>query len=111
MAQVDLRSRLLNCQKCSLCTNGFPVHGEGPAKAIIMLVGEAPGKEEHTSGKPFIGKAGIELNKLLSYAGIKRENVYVTNSVKHWPGQGNPAPKAEYIKACREYLVFFIFIF
>ena len=62
-----------------------PVFGEGPDKPLLMLVGEAPGREETAAGKPFVGKAGRQLNELLERARIDRSGVYVTNAVKFRP--------------------------
>ncbi len=62
-----------------------PVFGEGPDKPMLMLIGEAPGREEAESGRPFVGKAGKQLDEMLSLAGIARERVFVTNAVKFRP--------------------------
>jgi len=63
----------------------FPVIGEGSHQAKIMLVGEAPGKNEAATGRPFCGAAGRILDQLLASAEIKREEVYITNIVKDRP--------------------------
>jgi len=63
----------------------FPVIGEGSHHAKIMFVGEAPGKNEALTGRPFVGAAGKFLDELLDSAGIKREDVYITNIVKDRP--------------------------
>lgn len=65
--------------------NSLPVVGEGSHRAKIMLVGEAPGKNEAATGRPFCGAAGKVLDALLNSAGIKRQNVYITNIVKDRP--------------------------
>lgn len=75
----------------------FPVIGEGSHDAKIMFVGEAPGRNEAKTGRPFCGTAGKVLDELLSHAGIKREDVYITNIVKDRP-QENRDPTAEEIK-------------
>ena len=63
-----------------------PVFGEGNAQnPIIMFIGEAPGREEAASGRPFVGKAGKQLDGMLALAGIDRSGVFVTNSVKYRP--------------------------
>ena len=62
-----------------------PVFGEGPAGAGVVLIGEAPGGEETAAGRPFVGKAGKQLNELLALAGLDRESLYVTNTVKYRP--------------------------
>lgn len=65
--------------------NFFPVIGEGSHDAKIMFVGEAPGRNEAKTGKPFCGAAGKVLDQLLGHVGIKRESVYITNIVKDRP--------------------------
>src|SRR5688572_21619434 len=63
----------------------FPVIGDGSHTAKIMFVGEAPGKNEAATGRPFVGAAGKILDQLLESAGIKRSDVYITNIVKDRP--------------------------
>ncbi len=72
----------------------FPVIGEGSHTAKIMFVGEAPGKNEAATGRPFAGAAGRVLNELLASVGIPREDVYITNVVKDRPPQNrDPNPE------------------
>lgn len=72
----------------------FPVIGEGSERASIMFVGEAPGKNEAATGRPFCGASGRVLDELLASAGIRREEVYITNIVKDRPPQNrDPLPK------------------
>ena len=61
------------------------VHGEGEIGARVMLVGEAPGEQETLQGRPFVGKAGKNLNEFLELAGMERDQLYVTNAVKFRP--------------------------
>jgi len=75
------------------------VFGGGPADAKIMLVGEAPGFMEDKSGFPFVGAAGKNLDMLLQTAGLKRENVYITNVVLSRP-PNNRAPLNDEIETC-----------
>ena len=71
----------------------FPVIGEGSHSAAIMFVGEAPGENEAKTGRPFCGRAGKLLDSLLDSAGIKREDVYITNIVKDRPPKNrDPLP-------------------
>lgn len=71
----------------------FPVIGEGSHDAEIMFIGEAPGKNEAATGRPFVGAAGKILTQLLEEVGIKREQVYITNIVKDRPPQNrDPLP-------------------
>ncbi len=75
----------------------FPVIGEGSHDAKIMFVGEAPGRNEAKTGRPFCGTAGKVLDELLEHVKIKREDVYITNIVKDRPQQ-NRDPLPEEIK-------------
>lgn len=81
----------------------FPVIGEGSHFAKIMFVGEAPGRNEAKTGRPFVGAAGKILNELLESVGVKREDVYITNIVKDRPPQ-NRDPLPEEIKAYGSFL-------
>ena len=100
----EIEKEVLRCKKCPLWrTRTKPVVGEGDPKAKIMFIGEAPGASEDASGRPFCGAAGKVLDELLEEAGIKREEVYITNILKCRP-PGNRNPKAEEIKACTPYL-------
>jgi uracil-DNA glycosylase family 4 len=81
----------------------FPVIGEGNHNADIMFVGEAPGKNEAATGRPFCGAAGKVLDKLLASCGIKRESVYITNIVKDRPPM-NRDPLPEEIEAYGPFL-------
>lgn len=70
------------------------VFGEGAADADLMIVGEAPGEDEDLSGRPFVGRAGQLLDKVLASVEIERDDVYVTNLVKHRPpANRNPRPE------------------
>jgi DNA polymerase len=86
------------------------VFGEGPRKARIMLLGEMPGDREDVEGEPFVGPAGALLDKALADAGLQRDEVYVTNVVKHfrWEPRGkrrlHKKPGAGHIEACRPWL-------
>jgi DNA polymerase len=75
---------------CETCTQLVP--GEGPATASVVIVGEAPGAREDQAGRPFVGNAGKLLDGLLAEAGMRREDVYITNVVKARP-PGNRDPK------------------
>jgi hypothetical protein len=72
-----------NCQKCELSqTRNKTVPGIGPDNARLVFIGEAPGADEDASGIPFVGKAGRHLDKILTAAGFKREEVYICNILK-----------------------------
>jgi len=73
------------CQGCPLFANATQtVFGEGPRTAPLVLVGEQPGDQEDRQGVPFVGPAGRVLWQCLEQAGIQRDDVYVTNAVKHF---------------------------
>ncbi|MDP9363015.1 MAG: uracil-DNA glycosylase [Chloroflexota bacterium] len=92
------------CPKCELArTRTKAVPGEGPPKARVMLIGEGPGWHEDQQGRPFVGNAGKFLNELLGKAGLRREDVFVTNVVKCRP-PGNRDPLPDEIAACATYL-------
>lgn len=100
----SLRQKILTCRLCRLCentTNAVP--GEGNPKAEILFIGEAPGRKEDLEGKPFIGAAGKFLNELLASINLKREDVFITNIVKHRP-PNNRDPREDEVMACFSYL-------
>lgn len=102
---TELKETLLECRGCDLCgqkTNY--VFGEGPARAELMFVGEAPGAEEDKQGRPFVGRAGQLLTKIIESIGLKRENVFITNILKCRPPENrNPLPSE--IAACSPCLI------
>ena len=104
-AYAELVKKIAECRRCPLHrSRKNPVPGEGPLDAEVMFVGEAPGKNEDEQGRPFVGAAGSLLNKLLAEAGLRREEVYITNVVKCRP-PGNRDPTDEEIEACLPYLL------
>ena len=78
--------------------------GEGPLNAKIMMVGQNPGAEEDACGRPFVGRAGKYLTKTLVEYGIKREDVFITNIVKH-TSPNNRKPYPDEVAACLPYLM------
>jgi uracil-DNA glycosylase family protein len=103
-----LRDEAANCRACPLWKDATQtVFGEGPQAAQMMLVGEQPGDKEDLAGKPFVGPAGLMLDRALEEAGIERPKVYVTNAVKHFKfvPRGkirlHQKPTTSEIKACR----------
>jgi DNA polymerase len=99
------------CMACDLYKNATQaVMGEGPPQAAVFFVGEQPGDQEDLSGRPFVGPAGKVFDEALSEAGIARDEVYVTNVVKHfkWVPRGNrrihAKPNAGEVRACRPWL-------
>lgn len=102
---ADLQRKYASCTKCELNTNRIKfVYGEGDPYARMMLIGEAPGEQENLSGRPFVGDAGLLLNKMLAAIKIRREDIYITNIVKCRP-PANRNPLAEERLACLPYLV------
>jgi DNA polymerase len=106
-----LREAAAGCRACDLWQRGTQtVFGEGARDARVMFVGEQPGDKEDIIGKPFVGPAGAVLDKALVAAGIDRNEVYVTNVVKHfkWEPRGkrriHKKPNALQITACRPWL-------
>lgn len=83
---------------------GMIVRGVGPVPADGMGVGEAPGGQEHVSGRPFVGKAGGVLTAYLRAVGIPRGEIFLTNLYPFWPGQGNPDPTEEQIRGAEHHL-------
>lgn len=92
------------CTNCRLCkTRIRAVPGEGSKNASIMFVGEAPGEQEDSQGRPFVGAAGKLLTELLGSMNLRREDVYITNVVKCRPPNNRP-PRKDEREACRPYL-------
>jgi uracil-DNA glycosylase len=108
---VSLREAAAECTACPLYRNATQtVFGEGPERAVVMLVGEQPGDAEDIAGHPFVGPAGKLLDRCLAEAGIDRSQTYVTNAVKHfkWVPRGtrriHSKPSAVEIEACFPWL-------
>ena len=100
------------CKACDLWRRATQaVFGEGRPDSKVMFIGEVPGDREDREGKPFMGPAGNLLDKALVEAGIDRDQVYLTNAVKHfnWEERGkrriHKKPKASEIAACRPWLL------
>ena len=101
---AEIREEVSTCKACSLCEGRTNVvFGEGNPHARVMIIGEAPGKNEDLQGKPFVGAAGKFLDELLEVAGLKREVVFIANVLKCRP-PSNRNPKPEEIEACATFL-------
>ncbi|HZS06241.1 MAG TPA: uracil-DNA glycosylase family protein [Blastocatellia bacterium] len=101
----DIRADLGVCQRCKLWeTRANLVFGEGNPKAELMFVGEAPGADEDATGRPFVGRAGQLLTKMIEAIGLRREDVYIANILKSRP-PGNRNPEADEIAACKPFLL------
>jgi DNA polymerase len=81
------------CKICKIGTSGMPVPGEGNADADIVFLGEAPGKNEAKTGRPFIGRSGKLLRRMITDAGLLEKDVYITSPVKYLPDRGTPTKK------------------
>ncbi|MBI2406798.1 MAG: uracil-DNA glycosylase [Gemmatimonadetes bacterium] len=101
----DVAAHIASCHGCTLYqTAKNHVPGEGNPTAGFVCVGEAPGQTEDELGRPFVGRAGELLTKILEAIAFKREDVFICNVLKHRPpGNRNPAP--DEIKACSPYLM------
>lgn len=100
-----LIKRIMGCTFCPLYkgrTQAVP--GEGNRKAELMFVGEAPGRDEDIQGRPFVGRAGQLLTRIIQAMGFEREEVYIANVIKCRPPE-NRTPKPDEVKACSPYLV------
>lgn len=93
-----------DCERCRLCAGRTrTVPGEGPADARLLVVGEGPGKTEDETGRPFVGRAGELLTKILEAIELPRDRVYICNVVKCRPPD-NRLPQYDEITACVPYL-------
>jgi uracil-DNA glycosylase len=106
-----LREAVQGCRGCSLYERATQaVFGEGRARARVMMVGEQPGDEEDVAGQPFVGPAGRLLDQMMEAAGLPRDQVYLTNAVKHfkWKPRGkrrmHQKPSASEVSACKPWL-------
>ena len=105
MSLEELNYQIYDCRKCRLWQGAkHAVPGEGLINAKVMIVGQNPGAEEDELGRPFVGRAGKYLTKTLLEFGIKREEVFITNIVKHVTPQ-NRKPLLDEVQACVPYLV------
>ena len=95
MSIEEIQMQIYGCKKCPLWQGAkHAVPGEGPLNARVMIVGQNPGSDEDETGRPFIGRAGKYLTKTLAEFGINREEVFITNIVKHVsPGNRKPLSK------------------
>ncbi|RFT15393.1 MAG: Uracil-DNA glycosylase, family 4 [Candidatus Saccharicenans subterraneus] len=97
--------KIMSCQACPLFkgrTQAVP--GEGNRQAKLMFVGEAPGRDEDLQGRPFVGRAGQLLTKIIQAMGFSRDQVYIANVIKCRPPE-NRTPRPDEVKACSPYLL------
>ena len=101
---AELEALVANFDGCSLKRTAKSLcFGRGSASAHVMLIGEAPGRDEDLQGKPFVGRAGQLLDRMLASIGLSEEHVYITNTV-YWRPPGNRTPTPEEIEACAPFL-------
>ena len=100
----DISDFIGDCHRCALGdTRTTLVFGVGDSHARVMLIGEAPGRNEDLKGEPFVGPAGQLLNELLEHAGLSRDEVYIANVLKCRP-PGNRDPEQVEIETCTPFL-------
>lgn len=90
---TEISKEIEKCRECRKGKSGKAVVGEGSPNAKIMFIGEAPGRKEAETGRPFIGRSGQLLTKLLQTIGIDRKDVFITSPVKYYPGKRAPTAK------------------
>ena len=101
----DIRTDIGECVRCPLHQGrNTIVHTEGKATARLMFVGEAPGADEDASGRPFVGRAGQLLNKIIEAIGLKREDVLIGNVNRCRP-PGNRTPTTDEAHTCKPFLL------
>jgi len=101
----DFYQQIKNCKKCHLYrTRTNFVFGVGDPEANLMLIGEAPGREEDLQGEPFVGAAGKLLDKMLAAINFKREDIFIANILKCRPPE-NRDPHPDEIETCKPYLL------
>jgi DNA polymerase len=104
LQQLDA-GEVKGCTRCRLCeTRTHTVFGEGDPDSRIFFIGEGPGENEDLQGRPFVGRAGDLLNRMIAAMGLKREQVFIANIVKCRPPQ-NRAPAPDEVETCTPYLV------
>lgn len=105
MKLKSLERKIKKCKKCSLYkTANKPVPGEGPYNTKLMFIGLAPGKTENITGKPFSGRSGKFLDKILKNNHINKKKIFITSILKHYLPK-NRVPKKEEIYACLPYTI------
>jgi DNA polymerase len=101
---ADIRADIGECTRCELSRKRTKlVFGEGNPQAVLMFVGEGPGQDEDRTGRPFVGRSGQLLTKIIEAMQLQREDVYIGNVVKCRP-PGNRTPLPEEIETCRPFL-------
>ncbi len=101
----EIRSNLGECTRCGLCSGRKNiVFGVGSPDADLVIVGEAPGREEDIKAEPFVGRSGQLLNRMLEAIGLSREDIYICNVIKCRPPE-NRNPTAAEVETCEPFLI------
>jgi uracil-DNA glycosylase family 4 len=101
---AELEALLAQFEGCTLKRTAKSLcFARGSASARVMLIGEAPGRDEDLQGKPFVGRAGQLLDRMLAAIGLAEEHVYITNTI-YWRPPGNRTPTPQEIEACAPFL-------
>jgi len=102
----ELKREVLSCTRCSLAkTRNHVIFGEGNISAPVFIIGEAPGRDEDLQGRPFVGRSGQLLDKILEACGFNRsEHIFISNIIKCRP-PGNRVPMPEETASCKPYLM------
>ena len=104
MSLSEIREELGDCRRCKLCEErNSIVFGEGNPDARLVFVGEGPGRDEDAQGRPFVGRAGQLLTKIIKAMKLEREDVYICNVVKCRP-PGNRNPEPDEVASCEPFL-------
>lgn len=100
----ELHQKALACRRCRLCeTRNKVVFGDGNPRSGLVFVGEAPGRDEDEQGRPFVGRAGQLLTKMIEAMGLRREDIYIANCLKCRPPE-NRNPEPDEIALCQPIL-------
>ncbi len=100
----EIREELGDCTRCRLCeTRKNIVFGEGNPRARLVFVGEGPGRDEDIQGRPFVGRAGQLLTKIIQAMKLERKDVYICNVIKCRP-PGNRNPEPDEVASCEPFL-------
>ena len=101
----EIREELGDCTRCRLCeTRKSIVFGEGNPRARLVFVGEGPGRDEDIQGRPFVGRAGQLLTRIIQAMKLERKDVYICNVVKCRP-PGNRNPEPDEVASCEPFLI------
>ncbi|MBN2374307.1 uracil-DNA glycosylase [bacterium] len=105
LIMTGFSASIQNCNRCRLArSRNNIVFGEGNTNAKLMFIGESPGMEEDHSGRPFVGKSGMLLTRIIQAINLSREEVFITSVIKCRPPENRP-PEPDEIAACEPFLI------